>query len=691
MSNHGGSPRRQPLNSVGLTGQFPGLQSRHTSQNRGVSNPGLSALVLQDSNQLALNSFPSRNRDQSDWMTNRLNQPIRRLNVRNLRTSVLQQPEVRLVNLGTNTNHNDNNNNRRNINTIRVIRDPRLVHRILTRTERPRQTGAQPTLVRFAQSDRSLQLGNQRDQTYVLLTQPTSRPVTPVHHIAVVNRPRPFPLVRDRHAVGVAAIGHGQSHTMHRTEGKSQPTKAPVLAGKVPLPASSITQVSAVPVQVITIENLKPPVVQAPARSHVPVQVQTAPVAKQHHHQTSVSLETHPGHMQQTADVGLPEVPSPQLTSNVQNTASVGIPGQPLPKQPSASTHTSDPLFDELVIAFEEALLNQSASGSPHSHQHAAATHPHVHAPSPLAPGYYHPQTALANFQGHMGAGGFHDPYSMFGNPFGFVSPWMMDSAARQEMLFGDTTDPPVPTTSATTTVAPKIVPANPLSANGTAAAIAPTEPAITTPVTTPPLPTGSQPSLVGDVTGPSSLSAHPDFSTVPPESPPKSVVDGTGFTKSTTRSTMPVVTTKSSPPLTGDVIGSSTFAPRSEIPVVTKKTTKPPKSTDLFVEARPLSVQTVNQSKTPKENPSISSVSVEARPAILSQLTNMLTNSKADVKVIEAAIQQAVSALGKIPPELEIIAKQLGIVVGPTSFPVQTETLPTMEQLGVTMPEPGS
>lgn len=577
----------QRRSSVELVRRFTGDQSR------------LSSVLLQDSPRRdVIRTFPAtqleifpQERHRSDWLSGRQIQPIRRLDIQNLRASTFRQPEFQVIDvLGNNLNTNE-----RNLNRVQVINDPRVVRQLLSRGSRARSAQAnlqQPTVVRIPIRDRSGSSTSRAENTYLLLNQLT-QPRTP-SQVTAVNIRRPSPVLALQQTGSVAS----------RSSASSSPVQAPIVhVRQSQVPSGEPTGRSSAQ----TVSRVV--AAKQPVSSQIKTQV--------------VTIASQPA-------------------------GNVGVAAQPSPVQPVGNNL----LYEELVNAFTE-VLQQPAASQAAKQPASVQTAGHLGVQS-----YYPPQTGMPQFQ--TGFNGMHDPMGMgtFGNPYGFISPWMMDPATQQEMMFGDTTDPPNPVVE-TTTAAPTPTPAAVMKANASVVNI-PSEPAKAVSSVTEAAPhlltTGSQ-NTTSEIAVMATVSTGTDI--------PIDVVQTSAATMAA------VVTTQ--------------LAPEATLPSaqITDPATK--------------DLSTVSNQPT-SAVPSLTTSAAlpgHAKPALVSELHTMLSSSKLDAKVVEAAIKQAAAALGTLPPELEIIAKQFGVqiqqkAITPTSVPVQAETFPTLEQLGVTIPEPG-
>lgn len=571
-------------------------------------------------------------RIQASWLPNSQIQPIRRVDVRNLRGAVVQQPTVQVIDL----NHNDNHLGHGDLNNIRVINNPNLVRQILSgRSTTHNNNNNQPSIVRIPFREHSVSTERRGQNTY-LIVDPTPRPSP---RIAVVNRIRPASVVAVHSAVPSSSGHHDTAHAPRSSTGAGSRTIPRASSAGAAHESKSIARASSAGHAHGSSANTGissagvAPVERLPITGVGPVQ---QPAGSAH-------------------SVGNIAV----ITSSNQNSNSA-IPSK---SSSAAQPHTHDPLFEELVIAFEEALRNPKAQASTVGHNPPAVGHGHIHGAS--NPGYYQSQTPMSQF--NMGHG------HMFGDPFGFVSPWMMDPATQQEMMFGDTTDPPVPP-------APETTPA-PRPATSAAAA-----PGATVAVTVSPVVLPAKPTIPVEVSSPA----------------PRVIVETTSIPAE-----VPIPTTTAA---TAVVSVEQTFAPEtiSTTTVKAEQTTAPTMTTAAsLVPVDPSLVpdlQNISSKKgfeappeTLLKSPTVTeNATAKVEPSVLQQVQGMLNDSKLDTKVIEAAIRQAIKVLRVVPPELAVVANQMGIVLdkhieaNPTSAPVHMETLPTMEQLGVTIPEPG-
>ena len=674
-----GSGSSRLMNTVEVVRRVPASRSRGTSGSRDIQSQ-VSGVLLQDNNRIEI--IPHE-RLQSDWLLNRQRQPIRRLNTQNHHNPTFpQQQEIQVIDLRGN-----NANNRRNINRVRVINDPRLVRRLLagnnggnsfrrhgnnlsnqgnglnrqgnglirqgngrsnqgnglsspgnSRGRQAQNNLRQPTMVRVPV--RSAPTTRQNDNTYFFVNQlPQSRNL---NRLTLVNTRRPTPVFAIRSGATHGRTSSSQSHANHGNN-HAQTDQASVSVPRVSVahtPAISSKPQSAQPSGSVTAPK------QSLSAVHFPAVVTAGAAATT----TTTTTTTAPG---------------------------IGIVLKPTPAQ----TNGDHLLYEELVNAFTEAL--QPPQTVPHTgvqtqaHSHQAVVSPgHVQVPGVAS--YYHPHTAGSQF--HPGIPRMHGPMGMFGNPYGLISPWMMDPASRQEMMFGDTTDPPNPVE--TTAAAPK-----------------PTTPVATTAAATPPQLAQTTAAKIHvqtniPIQGKQHAPATMAIKYIPGHTSPIPIYEtNTGVIPLTTVATALNVHANQPSTQTAAVMETTQTNVRStepSVPFVTAAFTVSLNSSSVGLSsALPPRVANVpSLAQPPAKNGN-------TRPGLVSELKVLFSNSKLDAKVVEAAIQQAVVALGTMPPELELIAKQFGIhnisqPAAPTTIPLQTETFPTLAQLGVTIPEPG-
>ncbi|XP_052787281.1 mucin-5AC-like [Mya arenaria] len=317
----------------------------------------------------------------------------------------------------------------------------------------------------------------------------------------------------------------------------------------------------------------------------------------------------------------------------------------------------NDPLFDELVNEFTKALQD---STSLNTHTHAHNGHANTHAHQPLTPtqhlANFHPQTAFAHMQ--------------FGGPFG-VNPWFMDPAARQEMLFGDTTDPPPPPTQPTTTT--------------------------TAPATTVPIPIATDVN-VAKVTSKTVVHATSVANVTTKVITDSVNIAGPAVTNSSVATDHTLLT--KSPKLTA-VASSSHIDSSTKASNVSRQIDAKPFKTEPIPDivktinkkiGTEKAMLTLNETKTTDaKNRSSPKFTINSR--ILAEITGMLSNSKIDMNTILAAIVLASKQMGGLPPDLVALTAKLGIDIPPnpaTPSTIRMETIPSKEQLGIAYTESG-
>ena len=369
------------------------------------------------------------------------------------------------------------------------------------------------------------------------------------------------------------------------------------------------------------------------------------------------------GHVSHAQTINTQGPNSPTVTQHVTLThnRAPGLPSTPIEVTKLSSGH--DPLFEELVNEFTKALSDPAR----YLQTHGSPTAAH-----PVSPHVTHAQTAFSPSHAQPPLHQFPGAYpGMMHSPFG-INPWMLDPVAREEMLFGDTTDPPVPPTEpATTTVVPE-----------TTTIAAPMVPVSAGKVPT--LLTGGKLSVVKPSTGevPTVSNIAVEALVTVPTSGPTPIID------------LSTVTTS--------VAHTTTVATHGNLATITsaKKSlaTKSPKPI-VNVEAVPSTVKSVQEPQSnvtgvKNDNSSTSNKTVNVDPRALAEITGMLSNTKIDLKTITAAIQLAASQMGGLPPDIRHMAEMLGINVDKliqphtTASPVRHETIPSIEQLGIQYPD---
>ncbi|KAH3865485.1 hypothetical protein DPMN_028524 [Dreissena polymorpha] len=398
---------------------------------------------------------------------------------------------------------------------------------------------------------------------------------------------------------------------------------------------------------------------------------------------------------------GEPNTNAVQAASTVNTVA--GIPNG------IVANSSTDPFFHELVhelvnILDPSSLIHthpgnaavQTQGMTSLSQGHTLGHHHAVPSQSVFGPVQMLASNAVpvSNFHAQMGFAHAHT--GMFGGPLG-VHPWLMDPSFRQEMMFGDTTDPPEPVH--TTTAAPNLVTTSKHPS------------VVTTPTTLTVLPVAitteeavASPSVIMETSTTVENLQPVESANAVSKAKSKLIVEKPLSLKPEEQNNTMVKVEVAKPqankqaPINNDNVkvevadtqinkqtSFRTDTVKAEVANthVNKQTPINEDSVKVAVANMPISKQTPIKADTVKEVVA----NTQGNEKMVTDIEGMLSNSQLDKTTVIAAIKLVARQLGELPAALQTIAGQLGITLesaAVTTPATRHETLPSIEQLGI-------